>query len=185
LESPASQLHTYVVHTVHTYMYSYMDSYLYTSLHTHILAWFHYTIYASIHLATDLYLYTKIHIHIHVYILSYILHSNILSLSLSICVYIYIYIYLYIDSYSYAHINTIDSVCIAEVGGVSPPLEGPRTGRLFRFVRACDARCFDVRRRWGEIHTHHIFPFSLSDWGSLPFSIEFQRRVLVRPSETK
>ena len=65
------------------------------------------------------------------------------------------------------------------LGGVSPPLGWPpRTGKSFRFVRACDARCLDVRLSWSEIIRRATFPFSLFGAGGVPFS-------LVRSSESR
>ncbi len=53
-----------------------------------------------------------------------------------------------------------------------PPLGSPpATGKLFRFVRACDARYLDVKRNRSEILMRDAFPFSLLAPGGLPFSL--------------
>ena len=58
------------------------------------------------------------------------------------------------------------------LGGVSPPLgRPPATGKSFRFVRACDARCLDVKRNPDAKRTRAAFPFSLLAPGSFPFSL--------------
>ena len=45
------------------------------------------------------------------------------------------------------------------------------TGKSFRFVRACDARCLDVKRNPSEILMRPAFPFSLLAVGGFPFSL--------------
>ena len=62
---------------------------------------------------------------------------------------------------------------------MSPPLgRPPATGKSFRFVRACDARCLDVKRSRSAIITREPLPFSLLGAGGVPFS-------LVRSGESR
>ena len=62
---------------------------------------------------------------------------------------------------------------ISEVGGSeSAARRPPRTGKSFRFVRACDARCLDVKRNQSEILMRGPFPFSLFAPATFPFSLE-------------
>ena len=62
---------------------------------------------------------------------------------------------------------------------MSPPLgRPPATGKSFRFVRACDARCLDVKRSRSAIIRLEPLPFSLLGAGGVPFS-------LVRSSESR
>ena len=57
------------------------------------------------------------------------------------------------------YINT--TVNISEVGGSEGCQGPPVNGKSFRFVRACGARCLDVKRNRSEIVMRNSFPFSL------------------------
>ena len=62
---------------------------------------------------------------------------------------------------------------------MSPPLGSPpATAKSFRFVRACDARCLDVKRSQSAKVRRDTFPLSLLGPGGLPFS-------LVRSGESR
>ena len=69
---------------------------------------------------------------------------------------------------------------ISEVGGSEFAFrQSPATGKSFRFVRACDARCLDVKRNPGAKTRRRAFPFSLLAPGGFPFSL----LAPMRPSD--
>ncbi len=69
---------------------------------------------------------------------------------------------------------------------MSPPLGSPpATGKSFRFVRAFNAQCLDVKKDRSEIHRRASFPFSLFPHEPFPYPLWDLNLGLKTPANSK